>query len=102
VVDQRWPAVREVSIDPSGGRDGSPTPSGAVTGPAGSVPGGSAVVSFALTLGSHPGGSETILLLLDERRDAEEIAVELRRKGHPVEVRAVPAPGREREADPAP
>jgi hypothetical protein len=59
-------------------------------------------VSFALTLGSRPGRPETILLLVDERRDAEEIAVELRRKGHPVEVRAVPAPDRDREAHRAP
>lgn len=59
-------------------------------------------MSFALTLGAQPGGTETVLLLVDERRDAEEIAMELRRKGHPVEVRPVPAPDRERETQTAP
>jgi hypothetical protein len=32
-----------------------------------------------------------ILLMVDERHEAEEIAVELRRKGHPVTVREMTA-----------
>jgi hypothetical protein len=42
--------------------------------------------SYALTIGSRPVRMETILLILDERQEAEEIAVELRRRGRDVEV----------------
>jgi hypothetical protein len=43
-------------------------------------------------LRSRPTVLESILLMVDERRDAEEIAVELRRKGHQVDVREVTMP----------
>jgi hypothetical protein len=43
-------------------------------------------------LRSRPTVLESILLMVDERRDAEEIAVELRRKGHQVDVREVTLP----------
>ena len=33
---------------------------------------------------------EAILILLDERDEAEQIAIEMRRKGHRVEVRTYP------------
>jgi hypothetical protein len=45
------------------------------------------VAYFALTLDSRPASEESILMMLDERQEAEEIAVELRRKGHRVTVR---------------
>ena len=48
-------------------------------------------MSFALMLGSELPSEPRVLLLLDERPAAEEIANELRRKGHPVEVREAPA-----------
>jgi hypothetical protein len=38
---------------------------------------------------SKPTSIDGILLLVDERRDAEEIALELRRKGHSVTVREI-------------
>jgi hypothetical protein len=47
------------------------------------------MAAFAVTLrnsGSNPAG---ILMLLDEPRDADEIAFELRRKGQDVVVREV-------------
>jgi hypothetical protein len=50
------------------------------------------VASFAVMLRSRPTVLESILLMVDERRDAEEIAVELRRKGHQVDVREVTLP----------
>jgi hypothetical protein len=54
------------------------------------------VASFAVMLRSRPATPEGILLMVDERRDAEEIAVELRRKGHQVDVREiVTSPGAE-------
>ncbi len=43
---------------------------------------------FAVVLASRPSPAG-ILLMVPERRDAEEIAMELRRKGHPVSVQAV-------------
>jgi hypothetical protein len=50
--------------------------------------------NFAVMLRSRPATPEGTLMLLDERREAEEIAIELRRKGHAVEVRAVGIHGR--------
>jgi len=47
------------------------------------------MASFALMLHSKPSSAEGILMLLDERHVAEEIAIELRRKGHEVDVREV-------------
>jgi len=47
------------------------------------------VASFAVMLRSRPVTPEGILLMVDERRDAEEIAGELRRKGHQVDVREI-------------
>lgn len=44
------------------------------------------MASFALTLRSRPDRLDGILVILDERRDADEIAFEMRRKGHDVEV----------------
>ena len=45
--------------------------------------------SFAVMLSSKPATAEGILLLVDERGDAEAIAVELRRRGQPVMVREI-------------
>ncbi len=45
------------------------------------------MASFAVVLRSRPTTVDGILLMVDERRDAEEIAIELRRRGHPVDVR---------------
>jgi hypothetical protein len=45
------------------------------------------MASFALTMRSRPVSVDSILLILDERRDADEIAFEMRRRGHDVEVR---------------
>ena len=42
--------------------------------------------SFAVTLRSRPTTIDGILVILDERRAAEEIARELRFKGHEVDV----------------
>ena len=50
------------------------------------------MASFAVMLRSKPTILESILLMVDERRDAEEIAVELRRRGHQVDVREVSLP----------
>jgi hypothetical protein len=50
------------------------------------------MMNFAVMLRSRPATPDSILMLLDERREAEEIAIELRRKGHPVEVRPVGHP----------
>jgi len=47
------------------------------------------VSSFAVMLSSKPATPEGILLLVDERGDAEAIAVELRRRGQPVMVREI-------------
>ena len=44
------------------------------------------MASFAVTLSSRPRSPESILVIVDERRTADEIALELRRKGHEVEV----------------
>lgn len=44
------------------------------------------MASFAVTIGSRPVRSETILLILDNRDEADEIASELRRHGRNVEV----------------
>jgi ERCC4-type nuclease len=44
------------------------------------------MASFALTLGSRPVRSENVLLILDDRDEADEIATELRRHGRHVEV----------------
>jgi hypothetical protein len=43
-------------------------------------------------LRSRPATPEGILLMVDERRDAEEIAGELRRKGHQVDVCEITTP----------
>ena len=45
--------------------------------------------SFAVMLSSKPATPEGILLLIDDRGDAEAIAVELRRRGQPVMVREI-------------
>lgn len=45
------------------------------------------MASFAVVLRSRPTTIDGILLMVDERRDAEEIATELRRRGHQVDVR---------------
>jgi hypothetical protein len=43
--------------------------------------------SFALVDRSRPTVREQILMLVHDRRVADEMACELRRKGHPVDVR---------------
>lgn len=48
--------------------------------------------SFAVMLSSKPATPDGILLLVDERGDAEAIAVELRRRGQPVTVREIKGP----------
>jgi hypothetical protein len=52
------------------------------------------VSSFAVMLSSKPASAEGILLLVDERGDAEAIALELRRRGQPVNVREIKGPDR--------
>jgi hypothetical protein len=47
------------------------------------------VASFAVMLSSRQSTPDGILLMVDERRDAMEIAFELQRKGHAVTVREV-------------
>lgn len=42
--------------------------------------------TFAVTMRSRPQQVDGILMLLDERQDAEQIAWELRRRGQSVEV----------------
>jgi hypothetical protein len=57
--------------------------------------------SFAVMLRSRPGSLDGILVIVDERRAADEIAIELRLKGHAVDVeefRGNPRPA-ERRAD---
>jgi len=44
------------------------------------------MASFALTIGSQPVRLETILLIFEERAEAEDIAAELRQHGRDVEV----------------
>ncbi len=51
--------------------------------------------SFAVMLSSKPATAEGILLLVDERGDAEAIAIELRRRGQPVTVREIKGPDRQ-------
>lgn len=46
--------------------------------------------SYAVTLTSRLTTIDGILLIVDDRQEAEEIAGELVRKGHPVTVREVP------------
>jgi hypothetical protein len=53
------------------------------------------VSSFAVMLASKPASAEGILLLVDERGDAEAIALELRRRGQPVTVREIKGPDRQ-------
>jgi ERCC4-type nuclease len=43
--------------------------------------------SFALVDRSRPAVREQILLIVDDREAADEMAWELRRRGHPVDVR---------------
>jgi hypothetical protein len=45
-------------------------------------------MSYAVMLSDRPNTSG-VLMMLDECRDAEEIAIEVRRAGHRVEVREV-------------
>ena len=45
-----------------------------------------AVTTCAIVLKSRPHRAEGILMLLDEREEAEELAFELRRRGQDVEV----------------
>ena len=47
------------------------------------------MATFALMLTSQPASPDAILMLLGERREADEIAFELRRRGQDVEVREV-------------
>jgi hypothetical protein len=42
--------------------------------------------SFALVDRSRPAVREQILLIVEDRQAADEMASELRRKGHPVDV----------------
>jgi hypothetical protein len=56
------------------------------------------MASFALTLRSRPNRLDGILVILAERRDADEMAFEMRRNGHDVDVQelrngALVAPG---------
>ena len=44
---------------------------------------------FAVMLSTRPTTRDGILLMLNELREAEEIASELRLKGHPVVVREI-------------
>ncbi len=53
---------------------------------------------FAVMLSTRPTTRDGILLMLNELREAEEIASELRRKGHPVVVREVTAATGEAQA----
>jgi ATP-dependent exoDNAse (exonuclease V) beta subunit len=53
------------------------------------------VSSFAVMLSSKPVSADGILLLVDERGDAEAIANELRRRGQPVTVREIKGPDRQ-------
>jgi hypothetical protein len=43
--------------------------------------------SFALVDRSRPAVREQILLIVEDRKAADEMAWELRRRGHPVDVR---------------
>jgi hypothetical protein len=52
------------------------------------------VGSFAVMLSSKPASADGILLLVDERGDAEAIAIELRSRGQPVTVREIKGPDR--------
>jgi hypothetical protein len=47
--------------------------------------------TYALVIRSRP-VREGVVMLVDERRDAEEIAIALRGKGHDVVVAALPTP----------
>jgi hypothetical protein len=49
------------------------------------------VSSYAVTLTSRLTTIDGILLIVDDRQEAEEIAGELVRKGHPVTVQEVPS-----------
>jgi hypothetical protein len=49
------------------------------------------VASYAVTLTSRLTRIDGILLIVDDRHEAEEIAGELVRKGHLVTVREVPS-----------
>jgi hypothetical protein len=51
------------------------------------------MAEFALTAVPRP-GVEDLLMLVDDRREAEEIAAELGRRGCPVRVIEVRAPRR--------
>jgi hypothetical protein len=42
---------------------------------------------FAICLKARRGRVDSVLMIVDEKDEAEEIAFELRRKGHEVEVR---------------
>jgi hypothetical protein len=48
--------------------------------------------SFAVTLRSRPNRLDGILVILDERREADEMAFEMRRKGHDVDVQELQSP----------
>lgn len=42
---------------------------------------------YAICMRSRPGRLDGVLMLLDDKEEAEAIAFELRRKGHDVDVR---------------
>ena len=50
------------------------------------------LASFAVMLSSTRPSAEAILLTVDERQVADEIAEQLRRKGHPVDVHKIAEP----------
>jgi ERCC4-type nuclease len=45
--------------------------------------------SFALVDRTRPAVGEQILIIVDDREVADDMAWELRRKGHPVDVREI-------------
>jgi len=47
------------------------------------------MASFAVMLRSRAGHVDGILMIVDERRAAEAIAIELRAKGHDVDVEEI-------------
>jgi hypothetical protein len=50
------------------------------------------VASFAIVLCSRPATLDGVLMILDDRHDADEIAFELNRRGQEVDVVEVVAP----------
>ncbi len=58
------------------------------------------MTSYAIVLRAHPRTLKSILMILDDRKEADDIAFTLRQRGHDVEVVEMTDPVPEEERPP--